>query len=83
MEATARITSKGQVTIPKSVREALGVHEGDSLVFRVEGEHAVVAATRDLLDLAGAVRVPVESRGLRWHEVRSRAWRARAKEIAG
>lgn len=83
MEATARITAKGQVTIPKAVREALGVHEGDSLVFRVEGDHAVVAATRDLLDLAGAVRVPVEARGLSWEEIRRRAWRARAEEVAG
>ena len=37
MDPAARITSKGQVTEPKAVREALGIHEGDEVVFRVEG----------------------------------------------
>ena len=58
MEATARISSKGQITIPKAVRDALGVVEGDMLVFRVEGRRAIVAATVDLIDLAGSVSVP-------------------------
>lgn len=80
METTARITAKGQVTIPKAVRDALGVHEGDTLVFRVEDGRAVVGATADLLDLAGTVRVPVEARGLRWDEVRRRAQQARAED---
>lgn len=29
----ARLTSKGQVTLPKAIREALGVARGDLLVF--------------------------------------------------
>jgi antitoxin PrlF len=82
MEATAKITSKGQITVPKAVREALGVKEGDSLVFRVEGRRAVVARTVDLIDLAGSVSVPVEVRGLSWDEVRQRAWRSRGEEVA-
>ena len=81
MEATARITSKGQITIPKAVRDALGVVEGDMFVFRVEGRRAIVAATVDLIDLAGSVSVPVEVRGLSWDEIRRRAWSARAREI--
>lgn len=82
MEATARITAKGQITVPKAVRDALGVREGDSLVFRVEGDRAVVAATPDLLDLAGVVPVPVAARGLDWDQVRRRAWRRRADDVA-
>ena len=31
--ATAVLTSKGQVTIPKEVRQALGVETGDRLEF--------------------------------------------------
>ena len=30
---TARVTSKGQVTIPKAVRERLGVHAGEDIGF--------------------------------------------------
>ena len=33
----SKITSKGQVTIPKEIREKLGVHAGDSLVYELEG----------------------------------------------
>jgi len=36
MELKAKVTSKGQLTIPKKVRRALGVREGDSLLFEVD-----------------------------------------------
>jgi AbrB family looped-hinge helix DNA binding protein len=37
-----RVTSKGQVTIPKEVREKLGVQPGDEVGFREEGQAIVV-----------------------------------------
>ena len=37
-----RITSKGQVTIPKDVREKLGVAPGDEVGFREEGQWIIV-----------------------------------------
>jgi AbrB family looped-hinge helix DNA binding protein len=33
MEKQAKITSKGQITIPREVRRALGVRPGDRLLF--------------------------------------------------
>ena len=42
MDVAAKVTSKGQVTVPKAVREALGIKEGDEVVFRVEGDRAVL-----------------------------------------
>ena len=75
MDVAARMTSKGQITIPKAVREALNLGEGDQVVFRVlEGERAILARTPDLLELAGSVPVPAGVRGLEWDEVRRRAW---------
>lgn len=52
--AEATLTSKGQVTIPKVVRDALGLKEGDRVDF-VETDQGVllVAATRDLKTLRG------------------------------
>jgi len=38
----AKITFKGQVTIPKEVREALGIEEGDSVIFMVEKDRAIL-----------------------------------------
>ena len=78
MDAAARVTSKGQVTLPKAVRDALGIEEGDEIVFRVEGHRAVVARTPSFLDLAGSVSVPAAKRNVAWDEVirRTRATRA-------
>jgi AbrB family looped-hinge helix DNA binding protein len=33
MQKQARITSKGQITIPRDIRRALGVRSGDSVPF--------------------------------------------------
>lgn len=79
MDVAARVTSKGQITIPKAVRDALGIAEGDQVVFRVEQHRAVLARTPDLLSLAGAVDVPAAKRGATWDEVRSTTLRARTQ----
>jgi antitoxin PrlF len=78
MEVTARLSSKGQVTVPRAVRDALALEEGDRLVFRVEGDHAILARTSDLLALAGSVSVPAAKRGTPWDEVLRQTRRARA-----
>jgi AbrB family looped-hinge helix DNA binding protein len=33
VQKRARITSKGQITVPRDIRRALGVRSGDSLLF--------------------------------------------------
>jgi len=78
MDVVAKLTSKGQVTVPKSVRDALGLREGDEVVFRVEGSRAVLARTPDFLSLAGTIAVPDGKRGTPWDEVMSRTRAARA-----
>ena len=78
MDVSARVSSKGQITIPRAVREALAIEEGDEVVFRVEGGRAIMARTLDLLALAGAVSVPAAKRGTPWAEVLRETRRARA-----
>lgn len=80
MDAAARLTSKGQITIPKSVREALDLHEGDELLFRVERKQAVVAKIPDFLEMAGSVAVPAGKRGTPWDEIVRQTRRARAEK---
>ena len=38
----SKVTSRGQTTIPKSIREAAGLYAGDELVFATDGEQVVV-----------------------------------------
>jgi antitoxin PrlF len=54
----ATITYKGQITLPKAVREQLGVRPGDRVSFReIEGGAIVVEAdTVDLMELKGILR---------------------------
>jgi antitoxin PrlF len=53
----ATITSKGQVTIPKEIRQALHVKENDQLLFTVEGDQAVITPLRrrSLISFRGAL----------------------------
>lgn len=37
MRKQARITSKGQITVPHEIRRALGVRPGDKLLFEKDG----------------------------------------------
>lgn len=62
--ATATITSKGQVTIPKEVREALGLSTGDRLEFRLleAGDVRLSVRRRLLSELAGMLHRKGEQR---------------------
>jgi AbrB family looped-hinge helix DNA binding protein len=79
MDVRAKITSKGQLTIPKSVREALDLREGDEVIFRVERSRAILGKTPDFLALASSVPVPADRRGTPWDEVLRATRRARAE----
>lgn len=82
MDIAAKVTAKGQVTIPKEVRKALSIAEGDHVVFRVEENRAVLARTPHLLDLAGSIAVPTGRRGTPWDEIRRRTREARAEKAS-
>lgn len=63
---TATITSKGQVTIPKQVRDILRLRPGDRLDFLVEADGTVRIApvTASVKDLKGIVPKPAKSLSL-------------------
>ena len=55
---SSKLTSKGQLTLPKPIRERLNVRAGDRVEFRLteEGQVMVEAASRDLRTLRGALK---------------------------
>jgi AbrB family looped-hinge helix DNA binding protein len=61
---TSTLTSRGQTTIPKPIREALGLQPGDRVEFLVEeGQVVLRRATADITELDGLLdrsgRAPV------------------------
>ena len=44
----ATLTAKGQLTVPKAVREALGLQQGDQLSWELEGGSVRVRAVAPL-----------------------------------
>jgi len=77
---TATLTSKGQITIPKEVRERLGVEAGDRLEFveQERGVYKVIAATRDVSRLKGLVAKP--RRPVSIEEMKAAVRRSRARK---
>lgn len=56
MTVTAKITSKGQITLPKKVRELLHLREGGVVVFEQEDDKIVIKPAQSLLDYQGYLK---------------------------
>ncbi len=79
-DAAAILRSKGLITLPKSVREALGIKEGDRVLFRVLDRRAVLAKVEDFLGLAGRVSIAPGKRGAARPEIKAGTSRRRATD---
>lgn len=79
------LTRKGQVTIPKPLRDQLGLHLGDRISFHLRGEEIVLKPIhRTILDLQGTVKPknrPEDFDSVR-RQVAAARGRARAKPDA-
>ncbi len=68
MTTDATLTSKGQTTIPKEIRDSLGMKSGDRMTFTLMPDATVImrVKTGSLAELAGTLQkkgrkpVPVE-----------------------
>lgn len=60
MTAATTMTSKGQVTVPREIRDRLGLKPGDKMAFTLLSDGTVVMRpkTRRLADLAGSLSRP-------------------------
>lgn len=68
MNADSTLTSKGQTTIPKDIRDSLGMKPGDRMTFTMlpDGTVLMRVKNKSVMSLAGSLRkkgrkpVPVE-----------------------
>ena len=77
--AAVKITSKGQVTIPKEIREKL---KANSVYFEIEADTVMVRPVRDaagsLSEYAGNVKP-----GVSMKQMKERAWEVAVREKTG
>ncbi len=61
---TATLTTKGQITIPKSVRDSLHLHSGDRIAFVVHGDSEAVLKPimKSVDDVFGTLHAPSQLR---------------------
>ena len=79
MDAFATVDRRGRITIPKAVRDALGLMPGDRVAFRVESNRVSVFRAPDFFQLAGAVPIPPGKRGMHWNDIRALTRSTRAQ----
>lgn len=56
MILTSKITSKGQITLPKEVRKLLNVQEGNVIIFEKENDKIVIKPAKTLRDFKGLLK---------------------------
>jgi AbrB family looped-hinge helix DNA binding protein len=72
------VTTKGQVTIPKSIREALQIKSNDKIDFIRQGEKLYLVPIKTLKDFRGAVR---SKTAIPFNSARNQAKAAVAKRV--
>ena len=76
------MTRKGQVTIPKAIRDRLGVKEGEKVLFVMRGEEVVLKVVKGtILDLRGSVKP--SARPEDFDKIRQSVKQTVGKKVAG
>jgi len=52
---TATVTQKGQITIPKKLRDSLNIKSYGIVQLELSDDHIKITPTEDILDLAGTL----------------------------
>lgn len=79
MTTAAKISTRGQVAIPKTVREKLSIKDGDTLLFDEKDGRVYIRKVKNFLDLEGtlpSLKLPIE-------KLREKAMEEMAKEATG
>jgi len=80
----ATITSKGQITIPKEIRDALRLEQNDKVAIIVEEDTAVIKPIRgNILDIGASIKIPAKEKPIDFKKARKETIKRIAKHAAG
>ncbi|MEK6657564.1 MAG: AbrB/MazE/SpoVT family DNA-binding domain-containing protein [Nitrospirota bacterium] len=80
MSVTAKITSKGQITLPKEVRKILDVNVGNVVVFEREDDKIIIKPAKTLKEYKGFLKG--KGRVSDFDEIRKKAKEYVGKKVA-
>lgn len=73
---TAKVSVRGQVAVPKSIREKLSIKEGDTLVFYEKNGEVIIRKVKDFFAFEGSLPAMKKS----FNQIKDEAMEAMAKE---
>ena len=76
------ITSKGQTTLPVSIRRALHLKAGDRILYEIQGDSVVIRPQPGAMAVFGALRPPNGKTGVSIEEAREKSREAWVAEAA-
>jgi len=79
--SSTKITRKGQITIPKEVREKLALEVSDKLEVKVVGNFIVMERFEPFESLKGSLKIPDKYKENSWKEIEAIAQKEHAKEV--
>jgi len=79
LHSTAKVTSKGQITIPREVRDLLGIQTGSVILFEQEDERVVIHPAKTIRDYKGYLKG--KAKGIDFDRIRSTTKEAVAKRV--
>ena len=74
------ITKKGQITIPKSIRDKLSIKDNDKLSVKLFGNKAIIEKIPSLLELESSIKTVRGGEKSNWKEIERKTHEARAKK---
>lgn len=84
--AISTLTTKGRVTIPRSVRDRLGLRPGDRLDFRVDGAGRILVrplVDSSLAEVSGVLRHLAKEKPVTVEDMKAAALRPRGPSSRG
>jgi len=77
MISIAKVSSRGQVAVPKAIREKMSIKEGDTVLFEERDGEVYIRKVKNFLELEGTL----PSLKLTVEEIREKAMEEMAKEV--
>ncbi len=78
------VSSKGQITLPKDVRDDLNIKQGDRVYFVADGDRAIMVPLKgDFWSLRGALKKYTRGKKMDWKGMRKQMHKSRAARVIG